>query len=200
MSSDFYDMNKIVKNLLDDEEFDQQHTPDVYVNQYCYRSTAGCMYNAMFFFNSGSMTVDIGAIQQLHCVIMACKMVGSQVMRFICDAVGSMQRLFRYLRKKEELSEISWLPICFVRFRNPYDPTRWIYMFHCVTHNLKNGRGKLWESLPDGKNCSSIPMMYSLAKLYLFTLGFAVRLDRTGMLSVRWISTRQQSILTNGVK
>ena len=36
MSRDFYNMNRIVKNLLDDDEIEKQHEPAVYLNQYCY--------------------------------------------------------------------------------------------------------------------------------------------------------------------
>ena len=49
MSNDFYDMNKIVKNLLDDDDIDKQYEPAVYVNQYCYRSLSGRVFNVMFF-------------------------------------------------------------------------------------------------------------------------------------------------------
>jgi len=191
MSSDFYDMNKIIKNLLDNEEIDKQHEPAVYVNQYCYRSTAGRVYNVMFFFNSSSLTANI-AIQQLHWVIMACEMAGSRVMGFICDGggSGSMQRLFLYLRKEEELPEVSWLPIRFVRFRNPYDPTRWIYMFHCATHNLKNGRGQIWPSLLDDKKLFlDADDVFSLARLFLYLLGFVTRIELIEMHFVRLISS-----------
>ena len=49
MSRDFYDMNRIVKNLLDDDVIEKQHKLAVYVNQYCYRSLSGRVFNVMFF-------------------------------------------------------------------------------------------------------------------------------------------------------
>ena len=60
-------------------------------------------------------------------------------MGFICDATGQMQRLLKYLREKEELP-----------FLNPYNTSRWIYVFHCMTHNLKNMRTQTWNSKHEG--------------------------------------------------
>ena len=77
-------------------------------------------------------------------------MAGSRVFGLIYDAAGSMQRLFRYLRKKKELPEGAWLPIELVRIQNPYDTSRWIYIYHCSTHNLKNMRGQFWMSKESG--------------------------------------------------
>ena len=59
LSSDFCDLNKIVKNLLDEEKVDEEHVPAVYVNQYCYRSTSGRIYPVMFFLNSGTLTANV---------------------------------------------------------------------------------------------------------------------------------------------
>ena len=60
-----------------------------------------------------------------------------------------MQTLFRYLRKKQKLPEVPWLPEDLVRFANPYDKSRWIYCYHFTTHNLKNMRTQLWGSKPN---------------------------------------------------
>jgi len=37
-----------------------------------------------------------------------------------------------------------------VRFVNPYDTSRPIFMFHCTTHNIKNTRTQVWQSSDDG--------------------------------------------------
>ena len=149
VSKDFYDMNKIMKNVLDEDEIDGMEEPTKEVHQFSYRSTAGGIFNIMFFFNAGSLTAST-ALWQLSLVIHCCEMVGSRVFGLVCDAAGSMQRLYRYLRKKEVLPEEAWLSADLVRFRNPYDTSRWIYLFHCATHNLKNTRGQFWESKPNG--------------------------------------------------
>ena len=64
MESDFYDLGRIVKNLLDDKNVDEDKAPAVYVNQYCYRATDGRVYPVMCFFNSGSLSANV-AMQQL---------------------------------------------------------------------------------------------------------------------------------------
>ena len=50
LSKDFYDMTKIMKNLLDEDEIDQMEEPTVHAHQWCYRSTTGRIFNVMFFF------------------------------------------------------------------------------------------------------------------------------------------------------
>ena len=54
------------------------------------------------------------------------------------------------LRGKTDLPNDAWLPIEYVRFENPYDSSRHIYMFNCATHNLKNMRGQVWQSFRPG--------------------------------------------------
>ena len=49
LCGDFYDMTKIMKNLLDEDEIDQMEEPTVHAHQWCYRSTAGRIFNVMFF-------------------------------------------------------------------------------------------------------------------------------------------------------
>ena len=142
-------MNKIMKNLLDKDEIDDTEEPTKKVHQFSYHSTDGRIFNIMFFSNAGLLTAYT-ALWQLSLVIHCCEMVGSRVFGLVCDAAGSMQRLYRYLRKKEVLPEEAWLSEDLVRFRNPYDTSRWIYFFHCATHNLKNMRGQFWESKPNG--------------------------------------------------
>ena len=107
--TDFYDITKIMKNLLDEDKIDQMEEQTVHVNQWCYRSTAGRIFNVMFFFNAGSLPASV-ALNQLALVVHSCKMVGSRVMGFICNAVGQNQRLLKYLRKEEVLPEVGWLP------------------------------------------------------------------------------------------
>ncbi|KAL9184884.1 hypothetical protein ACHAXT_002661 [Thalassiosira profunda] len=152
ITRDFTDIGRIVHNLLDDDVIEQRDKPAVYVNQFCYRSTSGRIYNVMCFYNSGSLPANV-ALQQLILCIIGCETVGSRIFGFICDAGGSMQSLMRYLRDKARLPEGPWLPLSCVRFINPFDPTRWIYLYHCSTHNLKNGRGMFFQSKPlGGKN------------------------------------------------
>jgi len=149
LAKDFYDVNKILKNLLDEDELDLMEQPTVYINQFCYRLTSGRVYNIMFFYNTGSLPANV-ALKQLFFCVMCCEMVGSKVIGFIANSGGSMQHLFKYLRKKMPLPEVAWLPIDCVRFINPYDRLRVICVFHCNTHNLKNSRNQVWTSSPDG--------------------------------------------------
>lgn len=149
LTNDFFDLKKIIKNLLDDKEIEDEQEPASYVTQYSYRTVGGRVYNIMFFFNNGSTSADVVMQQVFHC-IMCCELVGSRVFGLVCDAGGSFQRLFRYLRKKERLPEEAWLPIESVTFQNPFDPSRLIALFHCATHGLKNQRNGLWQSKTNG--------------------------------------------------
>ena len=118
-----------------------------YVHQFLYRSTSGRVFNAMHFFNNGSLPANVALMQLFYC-IMSCELVGCRVFDLVCDAAGSMQRLFTYLRKKTKLTEDAWLAADCVRFRNPFDRSRWIFMHHCSTHNCKNMRTQTWNSQP----------------------------------------------------
>ena len=151
ISKDFYDVNKIMKNLLDEDEIDQMEQLTVHVDQFSWRNTSGRDFNIIPFFNSGLLPANI-ALQQLFYCVMYCECVGSRVMGFICNAAGSMQRLFKYLCQKKELTEGAWLTIDLVRSVNPYDKLNWIFTYHCGTHNLKKLRSQVWLSKPDGSN------------------------------------------------
>lgn len=142
-------MNKIIKNLLDEDEILNLEAPTVYVCQFCYRSTGGRIFNIMHFYNNGSFTAS-KILECVNKVVMSCELIGSKVFGLISDAAGPMQRLFTLLRGKTDLPNGAWLPIECVRFKNPYDSSRYIYMFHCATHNLKNMRGQVWQSYQPG--------------------------------------------------
>ena len=100
VSEDFYDLNKILKNLLDEDEIDPFQEPTIYVNQFCYRSTAGRVFNIAFFFNAGSLPANVLIKQQLFFCIFCCEAVGSHVMGFICNAAGSISGSFDTLKRK----------------------------------------------------------------------------------------------------
>jgi len=40
VTSDFHDVNKILKNLLDEDDINEEHKPTVYVHQFSDHSTA----------------------------------------------------------------------------------------------------------------------------------------------------------------
>jgi hypothetical protein len=94
--ADFYDMKQIMKNLLDEDEIDKTEEPALHAHQFCYRSTAGRIFNIMFFFNAGSLPGSV-ALEQLSLAIHSCELVGCRVMGFLCDAAGQMQTLLQFL-------------------------------------------------------------------------------------------------------
>ena len=52
MSKDMYDVNKILKNLLDEDSIDVVEKATNSVHQFSYQTTAGRLLNIMFFFNA----------------------------------------------------------------------------------------------------------------------------------------------------
>jgi len=144
-SKDFVDMKKLMNNLIDGERIDSFTNPATHVNQWRYRSTDGRSYNCEFWFNYGSLTGDT-LLRQFNQVVMHCESVGSIVLGMVCDAGGNNARLFKLLRGREVLNEGAWLDEEMVRTENPYDPTRYIYMYHCSTHDLKAMRNALFIS------------------------------------------------------
>ena len=110
LTNDFTDLGKIMHNAMNSEPVEPDDKPATYVNQWWYRSTDGRVYNAMAFFNSGSLSADV-VLRQLIIVIMACEIVGSMVFHFVCDAGWSFQKVFTYLRQKQDLpDDVVWLP------------------------------------------------------------------------------------------
>ena len=64
----------------------------------------------MAFFNSGLLSADV-VLCQLLIVIMACEIVGSMLIHFVCDVGGSFQKVFTYLCQKQDLpDDVVWLP------------------------------------------------------------------------------------------
>ena len=84
---DFHDLDKIMKNLLREEDINTFEEPAVRAHQFFHRSTAGRIFNIVFFFNAGSLSGSV-ELDQLLLVIHSCELVGCRVMGFICDAAG----------------------------------------------------------------------------------------------------------------
>ena len=79
-------------------------------------------------------------------------MVGARVLGMTSDAGSQNSRLFRLLRNRLDVSkEGAWLPLDRIRTVNIYDPTRFIYLFHCTTHGDKSMRNQLFGSWSGGK-------------------------------------------------
>ena len=64
VSKDMYDVNKILKNLLDEDTIDVVEETTNHVHQFSYQTTAGRVLKIMFFFNARSLTAST-AIDQL---------------------------------------------------------------------------------------------------------------------------------------
>ena len=148
-TGDFIDKKKIMKNLLDENEINSFCAPATYVNQWRYRSINGRSFNCEFWCNSGSLSGN-ALLEQFNRVVMSCEAVGCMVLGFVCDAGGSNARMMKLLRGNKPLPEGSWLEPVMVRTKNPYDPNRYIYLFHCSTHDMKAMRNAFYASWTKG--------------------------------------------------
>ena len=148
-TEDFISAKKIIKKLLDDDELENCCKPAKYVNQWRYRSVSGRSFNCEFWFNGGDLDGD-AMLEQFNQVVINCEIIGSRVLGFVSDAGGSNARLFKLLRGMTDVPKGGWLPIDSVRTRNPYDPNRFISLFHCSTHDLKAMRNALYTSWRKG--------------------------------------------------
>ncbi|EJK72638.1 hypothetical protein THAOC_05811 [Thalassiosira oceanica] len=153
ITNDFFELRRVMSNITDSDTIESMDRPATKVNQWWFRATNGRMFCVMSFFNSGSLSGDV-ILRQLIAVIMACEAVGSRVFLFACDAGGANQGTFKSLRGNKAIpDEMVWLDDEYIRFINPYDTSRWIYLTHCSTHNLKNMRNRVKESKADGSKC-----------------------------------------------
>ena len=106
-----------------------------------------------FWFNSGSLDGD-GLLEQLQQVVAHCEMIQAQAIGFDADAGGGNARLKKLLQGKANLPECGWwLPEDIICTVNPYDPSRFTYLLHCSTHNLKAMRGAMFGSWALGDKC-----------------------------------------------
>jgi hypothetical protein len=144
-SNDFVDMKKIVKNLLDEDEIESYAKPATHVNQWRYRAVDGRSFVCEFWYNHGELTGK-GLLRQFNQVVMRCEEMGSIVLGMVCDAGGSNAGLFTKLREKAVLEEGGWVSLDVVRTKNPWEPSRFVYLFHCATHDLKAMRNAFFTS------------------------------------------------------
>ena len=144
-SNDFVDMKKIVKNLLDEDEIESYAKPATHVNQWRYRAVDGRSFVCEFWYNHGELTGK-GLLRQFNQVVMRCEEMGSIVLGMVCDAGGSNAGLFTQLREKAVLEEGGWVSLDMVRTKNPWEPSRFVYLFHCATHDLKAMRNAFFTS------------------------------------------------------
>ena len=144
-TEDFICKRKIITNLLDEDKVDNFCEPAKYVNQWRYRSVKGRSFNCEFWFNGGSLDGN-ALVEQFVQVVLHCEIIGARVFGFVYDAGGYNARMMKLLRGNNSLPEGGWIPLDSVRTRNPYDPNRWICLFHCSTHDLKAMRNQLYTS------------------------------------------------------
>jgi len=153
ITKDFLSMKKIIKSWLDDKpgEIEDFNEPATHVNQWRYRSISGRSYNCEFWYNNGMLSGDT-LLEQFTRVVMNCESIGSRVMGMVCDGGGNNARLMSLLRESgAAFPTEAWVGEDAVRTKNPYDKSRYIYLFHCATHGLKSMRNALFVSwIPGG--------------------------------------------------
>ena len=151
LTDDFTSQKKIIKNWLDEDKPNDMVEPATHVNQWQYRSVTGRTFNCEFFYNGGSLSGN-ALLEQFTRVVMNCELVGSKVLGLVCDAGGNNARLMNLLRRSGTgFPNTAWVEEDDVRTVNPFDTSRYIYLFHCSTHDLKNMRNALFKSKPGGK-------------------------------------------------
>ena len=142
---DINDLASLLKRFSSEEETEEIATS---VNQWRFRSVLGKIFNCEFFSNRGTLNGDNLLLQFLH-VVLACEAIRCEVWGFLCDAGGNNARLFKFLRNGKTSKE-PWLPAEMVTTTNPFDPSRKIAIWHCVTHVLKALRNAFHSSMPKG--------------------------------------------------
>ena len=149
-SDEIHDFSKIVGTIMKGSNLEKE--PAIYANVFRYRSsfpTPNKIVNLNFFFNSGSLTGN-ELLRQFNHVVLACEMSNMQVHGFVSDAGGNNARLMTMLRDDNKIDDSAWAPDDCVRCKNPVDPTRYIYLWHCSVHLLKSLRNQLFASKGDG--------------------------------------------------
>ena len=116
-----------------------------------FRSVNGVTYVLEFWYNPEQLNGN-ELLMQCDQIVMRLEMIGVRVLGLVSDAGSINSRLFRLLRTRLDVSsEGAWLPADRIRTPNVYDPTRFIYLFHCTTHGLKAMRNQLYGSYSGNK-------------------------------------------------
>ena len=102
---------------------------------------------AGFWFNGGSLTGDTILNQFVH-VVLSLETIKCRVLGIVSDAGGSNASFVVRLRNGKQLKK-RWLEEedCFIL--NPFDKSRRIYFWFCITHLMKSMRGQLLASQQD---------------------------------------------------
>ena len=106
-------------------------------------------WNCEFFFNDGSLT-GATLLRQFTQVLLSCEAIGSRVYGLVLDAGGNNAKFISILRDSKKVPDCSWLSedLCYIH--NPYDTSRRVYFYFCMTHGLKAMRNQLLASSQDG--------------------------------------------------
>ena len=115
-----------------------------YCNQFRFRSVYGKTWNCEYHFNNGSLSGEELVHQFFH-VIIGLESVGARVYLMLCDGGGNNARMYKLLIGNASIDDY-WLDEEAVSIKNPFDPSRKIFLAHCMTHNHKGARNALHKS------------------------------------------------------
>ena len=146
LASDMLDLRTVLHRLLSKDGDTVEKAK--YVNQWMYIKLNASKHEkvmAGFWFNDGSITGDTIFNQFLN-VLTSLESIGCRVLGIVSDAGGPNASFVLRLRSMKNFDKEIWLneDECYVL--NPYEPSRRIYFYFCVTHLLKSMRGQLHAS------------------------------------------------------
>ena len=138
---DINDLASLLKRFSTEDETEEIATS---VNQWRFRSVLGKIFNCEFFSNRGALNGDNLLLQFIH-VVLACEAIRWKFGVSYAMQVEIMQGFLSFCAI--ETSEEPWLPAEMVTTTNPFDPSRKIAIWHCVTHVLKALRNAFHSSM-----------------------------------------------------
>ena len=150
LAEDMLDLKTLLERLLSDGGNTVEGAK--YVNQWMYIKLNAGKYDkimAGFWFNEGSLTGDT-ILNQFTNVVLSLETIKCRVLGVVSDAGGSNASFVSRLRSGKRLKE-GWLDEEDCYIQNPFDKSRRIYFWFCVTHLMKSVRGQI-KSSQDGRS------------------------------------------------
>ena len=149
LAEDMLDLKSLLHRLLSEggDTVDRAK----YVNQWMYIKVNAGRYDKVlvgFWFNDGSLTGDT-ILNQFVNVVLSLETIKCRVLGVVSDAGGSNASFVVRLRNGKRLKR-GWLDEEDCYIVNPFDKSRRIYFWFCVTHLMKSMQGQIKSSQQNG--------------------------------------------------
>ena len=137
-------LSRLIKSLLSNDEPTEESILAKKVNAWQFKTFRHKTFMCETFMNGGNLDAE-SCLWQFSHVLRCLESSGFRVHALCCDAAPTNASFFGRLRLLK-LTDQVWLWKDQVSCVHPLDPTRRIYLFHCLVHVLKSIRNRHFDA------------------------------------------------------